>query len=70
MTLTLSVLHFWLVSFRLDDFGLRDPIEITSEIVFDLLLLSELVEIAPRFCLFSLLRELTATGQRHAPFVA
>lgn len=62
-TRTLSILHFRLVGFRLDVLGLRDPVQITPEIVLDLLLLSQFVEITPRLCLLPLLGEFAAPSK-------
>lgn len=56
---TLPILHFRLVGLRLDVLGLRDPIQITPQIVLDLLFLPQFVEVAPRLRLLPLLRELT-----------
>lgn len=59
--LTLSVLRFRLVGFRLDILGLRYPIEISSEVVLDLLFFPELVKVTASLCLLSFLRELAVS---------
>ena len=35
--------------------GVRDPLEVTSEVILNLLLLTQLLKVAPRFGFFSLL---------------
>lgn len=52
---TLPVLHFRLVGLRLDVLRLRDPVQITSQIVLDLLFLPQFVKVAPRLRLLPLL---------------
>lgn len=52
---TLPILHFRLVGLRLDVLRLRDPVQITSQIVLDLLFLPQFVKVAPRLRLLPLL---------------
>lgn len=58
---TFSILHFRFVGLWLDIFSLCYPIEITPEIILDLLFFSKLVKVTPCFSLLSLLREFTAS---------
>lgn len=47
-----------ILALRLDILGLGDPVEIAAQILFDLLLLAQLVKVAARLRLFPFLREL------------
>ena len=53
-----------LLAFRFNIFRLCDPVEVATQILLDLLFLTQFLEISARLGLFSFLREFTANGSQ------
>ena len=60
----LGIVVMSVLAFRLNIFRLGDPIQITPQILLDLLFLAQLVKVAPSLGLFSLLGELSKQHQQ------
>lgn len=52
-----------LVRQRLQVLGLRDPVEVALQVLLQLLLLPQLLEVAPVLCLFSFFGELSEISE-------
>lgn len=66
LTVALAVLVGLVLVVGVNVFGLSDPVQVTLEILFQLLLLTQLLEVSTSFGLFSLLGELSEVTEAQA----